>query len=122
MFSASTSTNNLPSETQLQSAWKELGEADAKKAFVAISRLVACPGLSIEVLRKNLKPAVEVDGKKLQDLLRDLASDRFKEREAATAELSRIADQLEPMLRQRLIATDSADERSTANRTNPENS
>ncbi len=110
VFGASTPAK-LPSAAEPQAAWKELGEADAKKAFTAIRRLAASPGPSVELMRKNLKPAVGIDAKNLQDLLRDLTSDRFAARQAATAELSRIADEIEPTLRQRLIATDSADER-----------
>jgi len=99
------------SMAELKACWKELGEADAKKAFRAICRVAANPGPSVELVRNNLKPATIVSPKKLLELFRDLASDRFKEREAATAELSRLADQIEPALRKRRISTDSADER-----------
>ncbi len=96
---------------ELQACWKDLEDADAKKAFAAIRRFAASPGPGVKLLRQNLKLAVGVDPKKVQDLLRDLNSDRFKEREAATAELIKLADRLEPTLRELLKSTKSADER-----------
>jgi WD40 repeat protein len=48
---------------ELQNSWNDLGKADAKQAFEAIGRLVNNPDLAIEMVRKNLKPAVAIDPK-----------------------------------------------------------
>jgi RNA polymerase sigma factor (sigma-70 family) len=96
---------------EIQAAWTELGSKDAKKAFESLCRLVANPDLSVEAIRKNLKPAVPIQEAELKKLLRDLKSDEFAEREKATAELSKIADQVEQTLRKELAASDSPEHR-----------
>ncbi len=48
-------------EAELQGSWDNLEKADAKIAFRAIGRLAANPDLAVELLRKNLKPAVAIE-------------------------------------------------------------
>jgi RNA polymerase sigma factor (sigma-70 family) len=97
-------------EAELQGSWDNLGKADAKIAFRAIGRLAANPDLGVELFRKNLKPAVAIDPKKLEKLFSDLKSDEFAVREKATAELSAIVDQIEPSLRKQLSSSESPEE------------
>jgi WD40 repeat protein len=41
--------------------WRDLADADAKKAFQAMRQLVARPGPAVELIRKNLKPAAGIE-------------------------------------------------------------
>jgi RNA polymerase sigma factor (sigma-70 family) len=78
--------------------WRDLADADAVKAFRAIRRLVASPEPAAELVRKNLRPAVGVDRGRVEKLVRDLDSDTFAVREAATMELTKLADRIGPTL------------------------
>lgn len=82
----------------LEQMWRDLASADAKKAFLAMRQLAATPGPAVELLRKNLKTGPAIDGPKTDNLIRDLDSATFTIREAAMADLTKIADLIEPML------------------------
>jgi len=96
---------------ELQGSWNDLGLEDARKAFQAIERLAANPDRAVELIRKNLKTAVAIDPKRLEMLIGDLVSDQFAQRKSATAELTRIAEHIEPALREKLGSTNSEEER-----------
>jgi hypothetical protein len=80
--------------------WHDLSDPNARTAFLALRQLVAHPGPAVEVIRKNLKPSAGIDAARVEKLLRDLDSDSYVIHEAATAELTRYVDQIEPVLRQ----------------------
>jgi WD40 repeat protein len=95
------------SAAERQRAWQELAGPDAKAAFQAVRRLVRSPGPAVALLRERLKPAAAADAKQLGQWLRDLASDEFEVRQAAFAELEKLGDRIEGLLRHAL-ATESA--------------
>jgi hypothetical protein len=78
--------------------WRDLAGADAKKAFLAMRQLAAAPGPAVELMRKNLKPRLAIDGPTIDKLIGDLDSSTFAVREAATADLMKIAEHIEPAL------------------------
>jgi RNA polymerase sigma factor (sigma-70 family) len=82
----------------LEQLWRDLADADAKKAFLAMRQLVARPEPAVELIRKKLKSAAGVDEAQIDKLLRDLDSSTYTVREAATAELVKIAEYIEPAL------------------------
>jgi len=84
----------------LEQLWRDLADADAKKAFLAMRQFVARPGPAVELIGKNLKSTAGIDAAKIGKLLRDLDSPTFAVRESATAELIKNVDRIEPALTQ----------------------
>jgi RNA polymerase sigma factor (sigma-70 family) len=82
----------------LEQLWRDLADADAKNAFLAMRQLVARPERAVELIRKNLKPPAGIDGPKIDKLLRDLDSLTFAVRETAAAELVKVVEHIEPGL------------------------
>jgi WD40 repeat protein len=78
--------------------WHDLADPNARTAFLALRQLVGHPRLAVEVIRKNLKPTAGIDAARVEKLLRDLDSDSFTAREAATAELTKVVEEIEPAL------------------------
>jgi WD40 repeat protein len=75
--------------------WKNLGDANAERAFQTIRRLMHHPHDAVALLRERLyAPLVELD-KPFRKLLRELDSDDFNVRERAYTELARRADEFE---------------------------
>jgi RNA polymerase sigma factor (sigma-70 family) len=72
-------------------AWEDLASADAGKAYRAMLALAADPG-GVAFLRGKLKPAPIVPAEQAQKLVKDLDSDVFVTREAATAALKSLGD------------------------------
>jgi RNA polymerase sigma factor (sigma-70 family) len=87
------------SATELDGLWADLAGPDARTAYRAIHLLVASPAQAVAYLRNHLQPVAEVDGKRVQRLLADLDSEEFMVREAATKELVKLGEQVEPGLR-----------------------
>jgi hypothetical protein len=79
-----------PTAAELDQAWAALAGADAKAAFQAIGRLVAAPNPSVAFLRERLKPAMAVDAARVRELVRQIDSERFAERERAKQELEKL--------------------------------
>jgi hypothetical protein len=78
--------------------WRDLADDDAAKAFRAIRRLASAPGLAVELIRKNLRPAKAVDHARVDKLLRALDSSSFSDRNAATQELRAIINRIGPTI------------------------
>ena len=71
--------------------WADLG-GDARKAFVARGRLASAPEQVVRLLKEQLRPAQPADARRLQQLVADLNSSRFKVRDAARKELEELDD------------------------------
>jgi WD40 repeat protein len=84
--------------------WEALASPDAEAAFQAMRQLVARPDDAASLVRDRLRPAAAHDAERLRRLLRDLDADDFAVRERATAELTRIAEQVEGALRAARVA------------------
>jgi RNA polymerase sigma factor (sigma-70 family) len=89
--------------------WTSLADTDATAAFGAMRRLLARPGPATALLAARLKPAAPADAKAIEQHLRDLDADDFGAREKAAAELAKVADQAEPLLRKALASGPSAE-------------
>src|SRR6478736_2715093 len=70
--------------------WQNLLEADAEKAYASMRQMARTPRQTLAFLRETVKPAVGVDVKVIEDLIRQLGSDRFAVREKAAQELERL--------------------------------
>jgi hypothetical protein len=95
---------------ELDTAWDSLGDADAEKAFTAILALAASPEKTVEMLSTRLKP-VALDARKIDQLIDDLGSARFRTRKAAIEELERLSEAVEPALSRALAAKPSLEVR-----------
>jgi RNA polymerase sigma factor (sigma-70 family) len=89
--------------------WKSLADPEAAAAFRAMRRLLARPGPATALLAARLKPAASVDANVVEQDLRALDADDFVAREKAAAELAKVADQAEPLLRKALASGPSAE-------------
>jgi hypothetical protein len=77
-------------------------QGDPGKAYQAMQKLAAAPGQAVAFLGKRLRPVEPVDAQKLERLITDLTSDRFRVREQASQELERLGDVAVPALRKAL--------------------
>ncbi|MBI1916456.1 MAG: WD40 repeat domain-containing protein [Planctomycetes bacterium] len=89
--------------------WEALADKDAAKAYQAVLSLGGQPNVAVPLLKEKLQPAVAVDVKKIERLIADLDSDKFKVWQGAAQELEKLGDGAEPALRQALKTTSSAD-------------
>lgn len=80
--------------------WPELLQFDAARAYRAMRQLAAVPSETVRYLRDVVPPATKTATKKqIADLIHQLDSDRFGEREKARQELERLDWQAAPALR-----------------------
>jgi len=83
---------------QVKSLWQDLA-ADPVKAYQAIIAWRGAPRQAVAVFSEQLKPAVGVDGKRIDQLIADLESTRYETRQKATDELEKLGELAEPALR-----------------------
>jgi WD40 repeat protein len=85
--------------TDLDTAYKELGDDDPKKAYRAIRRLAADPGRSVAYLGKRVPPALGYHWPPVARLLTDLDAEEFDVREQASLNLAELGKSVAPALR-----------------------
>jgi WD40 repeat protein len=95
--------------TQLERCWRDLADADARKAHAAIWGLRALPERAVNLLRDRLSPASVVPADKIRQRIDDLDSDEFQRRETASAELAALGDQVHAALQAALTANPSVE-------------
>ncbi len=100
-----------PSASDLESLWADLAGEDAAKAYQAIHLLASVPRQAVTFLQKNLQPAVPIDSRRMTQLIADLDSDRFPERQKAARELEDLGELAESALRKELQAKTSVEMR-----------
>jgi RNA polymerase sigma factor (sigma-70 family) len=87
---------------------------DTAEAYRAVRALAAQPKQAVPLLRQRLKPVAPLttaDRERFGRLLADLGSDRFAVRERAAAELGKMSDTVEALLRQALAGRPSLEVR-----------
>jgi WD40 repeat protein len=89
---------------ELQAHWGRLGEPDAAKGFEAICEMADSPTETLTLLTEHLKPAPPLDAARVQALLAMLDSDIYKERQQATAELSKLGERTVPAMEKALAS------------------
>ncbi len=90
------------SETELSARWEILSRLDAAGAYEAKVDLLHAPNSSVLFLGKQLKPAPAIDAKHIQELIKSLDSDVFKERDQATKELEQLGELVQETMRKAL--------------------
>jgi hypothetical protein len=83
-------------------AWDDLAADDAGRAYRSVVRLVASPAQACALLRRHLTPAQAIPTERIQALLRELDSNRFAEREAASRKLRDFGEEGDIALRDAL--------------------
>jgi WD40 repeat protein len=86
-------------DQNLKAWWADLAAENGGRAGNALANLIRTPGPSVAYLQERLRPAEAVDSKQVARLLADLNADTFDDREAASRELARLGDRVEPALR-----------------------
>lgn len=80
--------------------WDDLASEDTSRAWKAIWRLAANPGVATTAITSRLRPATPLDKDQLVRLRAELEASKFAMRERAETELGQIGPQSEPVLRQ----------------------
>jgi len=88
----------------LTSLWTEMRAKEASKAYQALWGLVGAGDNAVTFLRQQLSPIPVPDTKSIQQLIADLDNDNFEKREAATAQLTKLREVVEPAMHQALQA------------------
>jgi RNA polymerase sigma factor (sigma-70 family) len=100
-----------PTANDLNQCWTDLAVPHAAVSFRAIRRLIAAPDAAITLLRDRLKPASPIDEGLVKQLIAQLDSPKFADRQAAAKELDAVADRAADQLRTTLTKTKSAEVR-----------
>jgi Tol biopolymer transport system component len=84
---------------ELDGLWKSLAAPDAETGYKAVLALTASPKAAVTMFSERLQPPPKPDLKKIDRLVRQLDSDSFQEREAASRTLRKIGAAAAPALR-----------------------
>jgi hypothetical protein len=79
--------------------WTDLAGNDAARTHRAVCLLTRAGERAVAFLKDRLRPAPELDRKRLERLFADLDSKDFTTREAASDELAKLGEQAEPAIR-----------------------
>jgi RNA polymerase sigma factor (sigma-70 family) len=96
---------------ELSALWGDLADADAHKAYRAMTALLAAGGQAVPLLKGRLRPAPALDGLGIDRLVADLDSDQFAVRQNASHELRGLGDGAGPALSKALAGKPSAEQR-----------
>jgi hypothetical protein len=78
--------------------WQALLNGDGAKAFAAICDLTAAPKDALALIKQQVKPAPQLDMKRVEELIAGLDSDQFKVRQQSSAELLKMGERVVPMI------------------------
>jgi hypothetical protein len=93
------SSERQAATAQARRLWDELASADSHQAYRALALLSADAAKSLSVIKDRLRPAVSIDGRRLERLVADLDGNQFAVRRRATDELEQLVELAEPALR-----------------------
>jgi hypothetical protein len=96
---------------QLEQWCADLGGEDASRAFAAVCGLSEEPAHVVRLFRDRLRPATEGPPDRLRQLIADLDSPQFQQRETARQQLTALEDQAVPALRAALRANPPLEQR-----------
>jgi len=94
--------------------WHMLADPDAAAAEVAIWALVRAPDQALPMLKSRLKPASSPGVDHIRELIARLASESFKDREAAARELVALGELTVPALRDTVESPSTLEQRHRA--------
>jgi len=73
-----------------KTAWRDLEDADAGKAYRAMAFLYSAPNTTIKLFKANLKPRQPANPSRIVQLIKDLDDDKYMTREKASDELGEL--------------------------------
>jgi RNA polymerase sigma factor (sigma-70 family) len=80
--------------------WADLGGDDGPKGYAAVWSLATAPAAkTLAFLNERLRPAPEIDSKRVRKLMDDLDSEAFAVRQKAFQELEKLGEDVVPVLR-----------------------
>jgi RNA polymerase sigma factor (sigma-70 family) len=98
-----TARANAPNEKRLAAWWEDLAGGDAARAYAAVWGLADVPeSTPLSFLGTHLLPAPGPDPKAIRQLVKDLDSDSFEDREKAQKGLEKLGGTAEGVLREAL--------------------
>ncbi len=81
---------------------EDLSSSSPATAYRSASKLVKTPVQSIDFFNRNLRPVLRLSPERINQLIAELDSDTFSERESASLELLQLGRSVEPALRKAL--------------------
>jgi hypothetical protein len=96
---------------ELPTLWEQLNGENAANADHALCTLAEIPETTVTFLRTRLSPISPADPHEIAQLIEALNSDRYAEREKASARLENLAELAAPDCRKALVNTSSAEVR-----------
>jgi hypothetical protein len=103
-----------PTPRRLEELWRDLGGADAGRAYDAVWRLAAAPRQAVPLLRGRMRPAAPVPAGRIARWVADLDDDNFAVREQASRELEAAGGAARAALQKALAGEPSAEVRRRA--------
>jgi WD40 repeat protein len=92
-----------PTDRSAEDLWADLAGTDAPRAYAAVWQLSQRTGdATVAFLRERLHPAKGPDPAQVGKLLRELGSEKFNERQAASKALAELGEDVRPALRRAL--------------------
>jgi hypothetical protein len=98
----------------LNRAWTDLANNDAKAAFQAMGEMIGQPKDTVTLMAAKLKPVEQVDPALIEQMVKDLDSDNFTKRQKANKALEQLESQARPALEKIMANPPSAEARSRA--------
>jgi RNA polymerase sigma factor (sigma-70 family) len=99
------------SPDEREAAWRDLGGADAAKAYAAVLALASDHEGTVPFLKERLRPVAAAAPERFARLVAELDSDRFEVRAKAKGELAQLGPGAEPLVRKALAKPPSAEVR-----------
>ncbi len=100
-----------PTAKDLDGLWDDLKADDPPTAYKAVLALLGAPDQAAALLKERVTPAPKPDADKVKALLAQLDANDFETREAASRDLSRLGEAVEPELRAVMDGSRSAEAR-----------
>src|SRR5439155_20766703 len=101
----------LVEQKHLDELWHNLGDTDPASGYLAMRELISAGKQTTGLLRSRLRPAQKADPEQLATLAKDLDSDEFSVRKAASEELTKLHDEADAALVQALADNISLEKR-----------
>jgi len=89
-----------PVHPELKEHWANLTGPDAARAYASAWRLAAFPGQTVPILREHLKPVMDVDTRRIAQMIADLDSEHYAVRVKARQWLQQHDEVAETALRE----------------------
>ncbi len=107
-------TTEPPGAQELEAAWQQLKDENAKKAYQAMAVLTSADNAAVLFLKDHLKPPQPIDGNRIQELLKKLDDDEFAVRSRAQEELIKLGDLARKTIEEFANKTDSLEAKTRA--------